>query len=326
VVACAAVFYLLTGTTTTTTFPLPATAVATVGGPIVITEDVAPTDEPVAPGVADANLIVYTCFDGSYDQVCIMNADGTNQNQLTSGKAASFYPSLSPDGTKILFASNRTELVYDIFSMNTDGTGVTQLTHKADAYAPMYSPDSSQIVYVSTVEGSEDLWLMNADGTGTRQLTVLPGREVDPTWSQDGTRIAYTGNYTGNNEIYIVNVDGTETKQVTNGSEQEDGGRIDWSPDGLTIAFYAGPRGDKNLYLVDVSCADQPGGCTPDKFHQLTNGGNAKAPMFSPDGLWVVYAAGPTTENDIYIMKLDGSKVQQLTTAPGSEYQPRWGW
>ena len=72
--------------------------------------------------------IVYTCFDGRFDQICLMNANGTSKKQLTFDQATNFYPSLSPNGTQIIYSSRR-DGNFEIYLMNADGTNSKQLTN-----------------------------------------------------------------------------------------------------------------------------------------------------------------------------------------------------
>jgi TolB protein len=84
----------------------------------------------------------------------IMNADGTDQRQITNLGAASFGPSWTPDGMKIIFSSNHhTDPKlgnFDLFLVNPDGSGLEQVTTAAtfDGF-PMFSPDGKQLVWAS---------------------------------------------------------------------------------------------------------------------------------------------------------------------------------
>jgi Tol biopolymer transport system component len=97
---------------------------------------------------------------------------------------------------------------------------------------------------------------------------------------------------------------------------------VDWSPDGQWLG-HAGTRGE--LFIVPAVCGDQPQPCGPDSMVRLTNGGNNKAPSFSPDSQWVTFASQLDGDNEIWIMRLDGSGLTQLTFNSYADWQPRWG-
>ena len=84
----------------------------------------------------------------------IMNADGSDQHQITNLGAASFGPSWTPDGTKIIFSSNHhTDPKlgnFDLFLINPDGSGIEQVTTAStfDGF-PMFSPDGRKLVWAS---------------------------------------------------------------------------------------------------------------------------------------------------------------------------------
>ena len=84
----------------------------------------------------------------------IMNADGSNQSQITHLNAASFGPSWTPDGKKIIFSSNHhTDPKlgnFDLFLINPDGSGLEQITTAPtfDGF-PMFSPNGRKLVWAS---------------------------------------------------------------------------------------------------------------------------------------------------------------------------------
>jgi len=91
-------------------------------------------------------------------EVFWMNADGTGKTQVTSNGAANFAPYFTPDGTRILFASNMENprsRNFDIYMVNLDGTGLEKVTTcpSFDSF-PMFSPDGKELVFASNRNGS----------------------------------------------------------------------------------------------------------------------------------------------------------------------------
>jgi len=308
----------------------------------------APTAPPGSPGLPDfptpsANLpasspsptfqgnpgepaghIVYTCFIDGHDEICLIDARGENRRQLTRQGGTEFYGAISPDGAWIVFSSRR-HGQFDILMMTLEGGSLRRLSAElGNDFSPEVSPDGTRIVFTSTADGKQGVYVMSMAGFDARRLTDNPLDELDPTWSPDGSQIAFSANWSGTNELYLMEADGSNIRQVTRGSDQRDGGRSDWSPDGSVLAFYAGPVGNKDLYTVPVSCAEQ-GGCGPEAFTRLTHGGNNKAPAYSPDGGWIAFASNLDGDNEIFIMRVDGSDLGQLTFNDSADWQPRWG-
>jgi Tol biopolymer transport system component len=115
--------------------------------------------------------------------LCVMNPDGSAQTAVTSFPGVA--PSWSPDGSKIAFRADPPSNGGDgeIFTVNADGTGVTQLTdNSAQDLAPAWSPDGTQIAFASNRDGNFEIYTMNPDGTNTTRLTNDPGTDTEPDW------------------------------------------------------------------------------------------------------------------------------------------------
>jgi TolB protein len=92
-------------------------------------------------------------------ELWIADADGSNARQITDFGCASFAPSFTPDGKKIVFASNKhacDSRKFELYMLNTDGTGLEQITH-FDGFTsfPEFSPDGRKLVFVSDVNAKE---------------------------------------------------------------------------------------------------------------------------------------------------------------------------
>ncbi len=94
-------------------------------------------------------------------ELFVMNRDGSEPRQVTQLGAASFAPFFSPDGTKIIFASNHHVpggREFDIFLINVDGTGLEQVTFSPEFDGfPMFSPDGTKLVFASNRNGAKPM-------------------------------------------------------------------------------------------------------------------------------------------------------------------------
>jgi serine/threonine protein kinase len=276
-----------------------------------------PTPLPTVSGSEPYGRIVFTCFIDQIDQICSVNADSSEYTQLTFEGATSYYASFTPDGNEIFFASRR-ENAFFLYSMNSDGTAVSRFGSPtvSGLAAPAVSPDGQHVVFTAADAGSQNLWIAARDESNLIQLTHTSGNNVDPVWSPDGTRIAFASDREGEIQHFIMNADGSDVRKVDVNVPKQ-GGRSDWSPDGRWLAFYAGPGNSRDIYLAAVDGT---------VVYQLTNTSSNLAPSFSPDGKWIVFTSYRDDDGDgeLFIMRIDGSDIRQLTFNTYTDYQPRW--
>jgi len=212
---------------------------------------------------------------------------GGNSRQFTDG-GTWYQPAYSPDGSEIAYVY-WTYNFSDIFVMSADGVAARRLTRGQAsnlidnewAFRPRWSPDGSQLAYVS--DGSTTfpvVWLMKTDGSGRHQL-MTTGYGIDwadaISWSPDSKRLAIsagpTSPGTDPGQIYLMDAaKGTFEKLTshTNGSYDPA-----WGPDGDTIAYVArtAPGGELWLRSIDGTREAHVSGLP-----------YVRSPVWSPDG------------------------------------------
>ena len=205
--------------------------------------------------------------------------DGKNIQHLTNTPGYDAEATISPNGKKIIFTSER-DGDLDLYSMDANGKNVKRLTSELgyDGGA-FYSPDSKQIVYRGShpttpedikkykdllgqhliVPTTFEVWTMNADGSNKRQVTKLNAASFAPFYTPDGKRITFCTNYFAtdarkrNFDLAMINVDGTGLERITF-NESFDGFPM-FSPDGKKLVFAsnrnAATTGDTNVFIAD---------------------------------------------------------------------------
>lgn len=159
----------------------------------------------------DGSRIAYMSvpYTGGYKSVWVANSDGSGATQLTHPDSTSpdaslhfddAFPRWSPDGTKIAFDRNgyASPNTHHIFVMNSDGTGLTDLTPSDPLsnqdQSVSWSPDGSKLAYTRLAAGLNQVWVMNSS-SGSGAHLIDPGTSCNnwqPDWSPDGTRV-YVG-------------------------------------------------------------------------------------------------------------------------------------
>ena len=163
------------------------------------------------------------------------------------------YPTLSPDGSELVFVKNEAGL-NNLYIMNRDDNAITQLTHFSDGtrfYGPRWSPDGRTIA-VTFHRGDEvDVAIVDRATGSIRYLASSSGQDRDPAWTSDGKSIIFSSDVTGIPNLYRIGVDTGDVARLTNVI----GGAFapDVSPADTTVAFsYYGPDGYE-IHLLDLT-------------------------------------------------------------------------
>lgn len=218
---------------------------------------------------------------------------------------------------KIVFTSTKNGNE-DIFSMNIDGSELTQLTDNPsnDMY-PQISPDGKKILYTADINGTWQIMIMNADGTEKRQLTNGRDRSGFPTMTFEGRYIFYEVYIDNNWELYRMNADGTNQIRLTYSA-----GIDDWHPFAhpreFKVIYESGAIGNEDIYFMDYDGSNIK--------QVLDFPIRKRVPSISKDGKYILFSGFEQNSSSIFIMNSDGTDLRQLTDNVANNVQPSISW
>lgn len=303
-------------------------------------------DPDLSPGpdaLAKANGSIYYHVGGEDGPSWIesIQPDGSRRRVVLEGDPLSFAQvAWSPDGTRIAY---RNPLAEDrgIYMANSDGTEAVRLTDGANDGWPTWSPDGTKIAFSSTRHDPNvgactstgdtdlgcptDIYVMDADGSNVTRLTTSSGSEYQPVWSPDGTRIAFTHTLEtwSPTAVYVMNADGTDARQVSS----HDGGSDfapSWSPDGSRLVFTGFRYENTGIWIVAADGSNEHPIIGEDWY-------SVNDPVWSPDGKLIAFVGSPNggdaaLDDELYLMRSDGTGVTQLVDVPGSGVSGEIAW
>jgi TolB protein len=283
-----------------------------------------PPQPTAATDHGDGQIVFVSCKSqnslgmGTQCGISIMDANGSRLRQLTNvdGDGA---PSLSPNGTRVVFTSGERDRDYEIYTIHTDGSGLKRLTaHPGVDTQPSWSPDGSQIIYTSCSDDSHCyISIMDADGSNPHTLSNT--NASFPRWSPDGGQIVFAAGKILN----TMNADGTNVRVITNQAQLIYSPV--WSPDGSQIAFLTRKTSDGPVE-VDVIDKDGRNQRSLTAGYYVVYGGLS----WSPDGqklLFTMNGDGSSTHgaSQLYIVNADGSGLQKLDAPCTYCFAGDWG-
>jgi Tol biopolymer transport system component len=243
-----------------------------------------------------------------------------------------------PEGTNVLGSS------LAVASPGADAASVIYRDGTRNVLAPQWSPSGDKIIFsIGTyqaffngfgsritsredrVEGGAQVAVINQDGSGFREVTSGANNNGFPSMAPDGKRFVYRSFGPDGEGLRIMNV---ETRVVTTLTDGYDNFPL-WSPRGDLIMFSRLAAGDYEIYTI------KPDGTG---VRRLTfSRGNDAHQGWSPDGEHIVFASsrmgfkdegvytdGPQPYGEIFVMRYDGTRVEQLTDNQWEEGTPAW--
>lgn len=290
--------------------------------PTMTSVPVTPTVEPTLDSHTYAQVtfpsMVLSLADNGYAHLFVYNPFTLPFARLTDNPWDDIHPALSPDSSRLAFASRRNGY-WDLYILDLLTGNLTRLTDTL-AYdgAPSWSPDGSWIAFETVQNGSLDIAVISVTEPGAQPilLTDSPSQEYTPSWSPQGRHIAYVSNQDGSADIWSADLD-AETDRFTNLTPSGPGADLHpaWSPDGQKLAYASNASGVSQVFVLDFAA--------PAAEHALVGSGNW--PVWSADSRSL--AAFVTGPNETYLAaySLDsGALVLPMQVLPASVSGIAW--
>lgn len=273
------------------------------------------------PGIASTQ-IAFVSNRGGNKEIWAMDYDGENQHQLTQTHTIALTPRWAPDASRIAFtcyaqpgSSSVLTAQICVYSLLTSRL-VSFPRFKGTNSSPSWSPDGSQIMFMSSMLGNPELFISDASGTRPKRLTFSNGANTSPSWNpKTGQQVAFVSDRGGIPQLYTMNSDGSSQSKV---NLPDMGYVIDpaWSPNGQLLAFsWRRPNGNYDIYVMEIVS------------HQLVeltrDAGRNERPSWAPDGRHLVFESTRTGTRQIWSMIADGTEARQLTKQ-GQNESPNW--
>jgi tricorn protease len=261
---------------------------------------------------------------------------GSKVRRLATSAFYDHSPAWSPDGTQIVFASDRGGQE-DLYLLEAEEgrkkiheatqLKVKQLTDSREPEAaPSFAPNGKLIAFVRAGQ----LWTMKPDGSEQKPLVATP-EVIDYEWSPDSKWLAYArldGSFAS--EIYIIPATGGESKNVTRYATFNAG--ITWSAKDMKLAFVSERRRSFQLCVMALQKAAVEGApaSTDIDWEDIHLRVRPAAPVtavegaISSDGKKVAFRSAGSTGDDLWVASTDGSDVTRVTHGNLRPRQIQW--
>lgn len=273
-------------------------------------------------GIAETKIYFVSSRSGS-KEIWAMDYDGENQHQITHLGTTSLSPRISPDNSRLAFASlGRDGWAIRMFSLDLNRmVSFPGGAEGGNNFSPAWSADGSKIAFSSSRSGDPEIWICDAGGGNLHKVTSFRGPDVAPTWNpRTNAQISWTSGRSGLPQIYIMDQDGANVQRITDGGYAVS---PSWSPNGQLLAYSwnrkygPGDPGGVDIHVIDIASK---------KWIQVTHeSGSNDYPSWAPDGRHIVFERNVGHHSEIWSMLADGTEQHQLTRS-GNNFMPNWSW
>jgi Tol biopolymer transport system component len=235
------------------------------------------------------------------------------QSHVLSGKGNYLDPSVSPSGSLIAFASNRTGS-YQIWLVNTKGSTVTRLTDSDGAKSdPQWSPAGNMIAFLSASSSLTSLWTINTDGSELAMVSLMGQSVQDFAWNPSTGMLAYDSYANGKWTISMAKIGLTPIQLVNDTSNSM---YPSWNPNGKYLVYSSDRNGNFDIFVQNIATGAE-------SMVTMSQGDNL-APRFSPNGEQLLFMSNRTGVWSIWTQDVNGSAPVNLLDQSQEFRLPPW--
>jgi len=279
--------------------------------------------------------IVFDSKRSGYQEIHLMNADGSNPSQITHRKnrMVDHDARWIPGEDRVGFQSYRGR-GWRIWTIGIDGKSPKMLTDYGNYEGePHWSVNSDEIVFTA-YRPAMNLMVVDKEGKVLRQLTHNKNYDVladHPRWSSNGENITYISNVDGDFEIFTMDKVGGNVKQLT--FNQSADFSPSFSPSGDSILYLSDEAGQFDTYILNLKngskkrISHNPNESSQQYKAEFMEGSStfrSLAPSWSPDGKWIAYFCYIDNNAEICIADNTGRFVKRITTNKVHDGAPSW--
>ena len=257
-------------------------------------------------------------------KLAIMDADGANYQELTTGVYTIITPRFSASDQIITYMSYEGGQARVYLFNISNGRQEVLGNFSGMTFAPRFSPDGTSVLFSRAENGNSDLYIMDLRTRQPRRLTDHPAIDTSPSMSPDGSEIVFNSDRGGSPQLYVMNTDGSARTCPSGGRDVAcritfDTGRYStpvWSPRGDLIAFTKQLQGKFYIGVIGIDGRGE---------RLLTESYLDEGPTWSPNGRVIAFfrenypGAGPK----LWSIDLTGRNLRQVQT-PTDASDPAW--
>jgi eukaryotic-like serine/threonine-protein kinase len=303
-----------------------------IGGqnPINLTKG-SPADDTQAVFSPDGDFIAFRS-ERDRGGIFVMGATGESVRRLTD---FGYNPAWSPDGSQIVFAAQGFDipssrgLLSQLWTVTVATGSIRQLTMVRDAVQPSWSPHGGRIAFWgSTVSGQRDIWTIPSSGVEVIPVTNDSALDWNPVWSPDGKFLYFCSDRGGSMNLWRVPIEERSGRVLREPEPVTTGGggaasrqNLSISRDGRRLVFVE-RIGKSNLQKVAFDPNRETVVGQPIWITQGSRQANTPDP--SPDGEWVAFSSMGAPQEDLFLIRRDGTGERQITNDPSRDRFSRW--